>query len=164
MQLQEALAGMPLTYTHICYLTNDMEKSIDALTAMGVKDLKKVEFALGVYVMANLPDGYAAPDAAEAGVLRVEIIEPNANGSFYREHLDRFGQGLHHIGVLVPDFDRYLDAFTTAGCQMLFDMRPKMTKTGDTPASEGAAAAGNYKMCYLDCAAIGFPTIELVGT
>ena len=164
MQLQEVLAGMTLKYTHVCYLTEDIDKSIDALAAMGNKDLKKVDFAYGTYVMAELPDGYAAPDAEVVGVLRVEIIEPNSEGSFYREHLDRFGHGLHHIGVLVPDFDRYLDAFTTAGCQMLLDMRPKASQAGEPPASEGAAAAGNFKLCYLDCSAIGFPTIELVGT
>ena len=164
MQLQKALAGMTLKYTHVCYLTEDIDKSIDALTAIGNRDLKKVDFAYGTYVMAELLDGYAAPDAGVVGALRVEIIEPKGDGNFYREHLDRFGPGLHHIGVLVPDFDRYLEAFTAAGCQMLLDMRPKASEAQDPPASEGAAAAGNFKLCYLDCAAIGFPTLELVGT
>jgi catechol 2,3-dioxygenase-like lactoylglutathione lyase family enzyme len=164
MQLQEALAGMPLTYTHVCYLTNDLDKSMATLAAMGVKDMKKVEFALGAYVMADLPDGFASPGATEVGTLRIEIIEPKSDSNFYREHLDRFGQGLHHVGVLVPDFDSYLEAFMSAGCEVLLDMRPKIVQTDDAPASEGAAAAGNFKMCYLDCGAIGFPTIELAGT
>ncbi len=37
------------------------------------------------------------------GNLTVELVEPLDSAGPHRAHLDRFGQGLHHIGFAVPD-------------------------------------------------------------
>ena len=42
---------------------------------------------------------------AHAGQTMVELIQPLAGPNLYDEHLERKGEGLHHIGVFVPSFD-----------------------------------------------------------
>src|SRR5437660_1177459 len=42
---------------------------------------------------------------AHAGQTMVELIQPLAGPNVYDEHLERKGEGLHHIGVFVPSFD-----------------------------------------------------------
>lgn len=42
---------------------------------------------------------------AQVGPLVVELIQPLSGDTIYVEHLDRKGEGLHHVGVFVPSFD-----------------------------------------------------------
>src|SRR5438105_10186171 len=42
---------------------------------------------------------------AHAGETMVELIQPLEGPNVYDEHLERKGEGLHHIGVFVPSFD-----------------------------------------------------------
>jgi methylmalonyl-CoA/ethylmalonyl-CoA epimerase len=43
---------------------------------------------------------------AQVGAMMVELIQPLSGNNIYVEHLDRKGEGLHHVGVFVPSFDR----------------------------------------------------------
>lgn len=43
---------------------------------------------------------------AQVGAMVVELIQPLSDHNIYVEHLDRKGEGLHHVGVFVPSFDR----------------------------------------------------------
>jgi methylmalonyl-CoA/ethylmalonyl-CoA epimerase len=42
---------------------------------------------------------------AQVGPLMIELIQPLSGDTIYVEHLDRKGEGLHHVGVFVPSFD-----------------------------------------------------------
>jgi hypothetical protein len=42
---------------------------------------------------------------AQAGPLMMELIQPLSGETIYAEHLERKGEGLHHVGVFVPSFD-----------------------------------------------------------
>ena len=50
--------------------------------------------------------------AAQIGNMQWELIQPLSGRSTYREFLDEKGEGLHHVAVLVDDFDR-----TVAACR-----------------------------------------------
>jgi methylmalonyl-CoA/ethylmalonyl-CoA epimerase len=43
---------------------------------------------------------------AQAGALLFEIIQPLSGETIFNEHLERRGEGLHHIGVFVPSYDQ----------------------------------------------------------
>lgn len=43
---------------------------------------------------------------AYAGSTMIELIQPLSGNNVYVEHLDRKGEGLHHVGVFVPSFDQ----------------------------------------------------------
>jgi methylmalonyl-CoA/ethylmalonyl-CoA epimerase len=40
---------------------------------------------------------------AWSGELQLELVQPLTGPSIFTEHLDRHGEGVHHIGVIVPD-------------------------------------------------------------
>src|SRR5216684_3468106 len=42
---------------------------------------------------------------AQVGEIMLELIQPLSGESIYVEHLERKGEGLHHLGVFVPSFD-----------------------------------------------------------
>ena len=144
MQLP-TLEGQPVTCSHVCYLTPDLDQTIATFAAVGAKGLERVEFSLGVYAFAELP---ASPetDIAGSGIM-VELIEPTVEGTLFSDHLARHGPGLHHIGLTVHEFDRALEGFVASGCVITLEHR--------TP---------DFSMCYLDCTAIGFPAIEMLAT
>lgn len=49
------------------------------------------------------------------GQLQLELIEPDASPSVWREHLDARGQSVHHIAFSVGDSDRAVDYFEERG-------------------------------------------------
>lgn len=40
---------------------------------------------------------------AWSGELQVELVQPVSGPSIFAEHLERHGEGMHHVGVVVPD-------------------------------------------------------------
>ncbi|MDT3439270.1 VOC family protein [Pseudofrankia sp. BMG5.37] len=140
------LGGIPITYTHVCYVTADLEQSIATFAALGAKVVERVEFSIGIYAMAQVPDGTTGVDGASSWIM-VELLMPTEEGNLYSDHLAKYGPGLHHLGVTVSDFDACLDALIAAGCVPMTEHR-----------------APNYDMCYLDCGAIGFPIIQMVAS
>ena len=88
-----------------------------------------------------------------SGKLMIELIEVKGGAeNIYTEHLERFGEGLHHLGVEVSDFDRRM--------QMVEDMGISVLQSG-TVVSKGGAIS---RMAYLDTAPLcGYP-IELMET
>lgn len=90
---------------------------------------------------------------AYSGKLMIELIEvKGGDDNIYTEHLAEHGEGLHHLGVEVTDFDTKM----------------KQVKALDIPViqhgtvkSKGGAIS---KMAYLDTtAALGYP-IEIMET
>lgn len=47
--------------------------------------------------------------------LRIELLQPLRDDTRLRAFLDRRGQGLHHVTMLVPDLDEAIDAIESAG-------------------------------------------------
>ena len=165
MQLPSELGAV--TYTHVCYLTDDLDQSLAAFAALGVKETERVEFGSGVYAIVELP-GFANYGSPTSGApMRIELLMPTSEGNVYSDHLARHGKGLHHIGILVPDFEQYLEAFTAAGCKVMVDARQPASSavngTREAKSKDGWMDRNpTYQMCYLDCSAIGFPTVEMV--
>jgi catechol 2,3-dioxygenase-like lactoylglutathione lyase family enzyme len=50
-----------------------------------------------------------------AGDLAVELIQHLSGRSIYREFLEEKGEGMHHLGFLVPDHERAVRDFAAAG-------------------------------------------------
>ena len=68
--------------------------------------------------------GLPAPDAAchmaffELGNIQLELIEPNAAQSTWREHLEKNGEGIHHLGYQVKDIYKSIDDMKNAGYEL----------------------------------------------
>lgn len=71
---------------------------------------------------------------------QIELIEPLAGPSIYREWLDERGAGLHHLGFLVGSIDHAISTMIAGGCGLLQSGR-------------GYGAAGDGGFAYFDTAA-----------
>ena len=86
--------------------------------------------------------GKTAPDAdckmaffnLESGI-QLELIEPNKAPSVWRDHLDKYGEGIHHIAFIVEDTEE-----TVAKC----------LKLGMVVEQEGNYGDNSGRYVYLD--------------
>jgi methylmalonyl-CoA/ethylmalonyl-CoA epimerase len=63
-----------------------------------------------------------------AGDSQIELIEHLSGRSIYKEFLDKHGQGLHHLGFIVPDYQKAVDDFATNGFPVI-----QSGRIGDNP-------------------------------
>ena len=68
--------------------------------------------------------GQPAPEAAsklaffELGNIQLELIEPNEAPSTWREHLEKHGEGMHHLGYQVKDIFKSMEDMKNAGYEL----------------------------------------------
>jgi catechol 2,3-dioxygenase-like lactoylglutathione lyase family enzyme len=54
-----------------------------------------------------------------AGAIQFELVHTQGDPNLYTEHLEKYGEGLHHIGFFVSDFQRKVNAYNQAGFETL---------------------------------------------
>jgi len=57
---------------------------------------------------------------AQSGSVQIELIQPLEGDNIYTEFLAAKGEGLHHLGFEVDDFDGQLAAFKSKGIEPVF--------------------------------------------
>ncbi len=77
---------------------------------------------------------------------QIELIEPLDGPSVFHEHLERHGEGLHHVGIYVPDAAA---AAAASGFAILQD-------------GHGFGADGSGAFVYLDTVAAHGTIVELI--
>lgn len=76
---------------------------------------------------------------AYSGGLQIELIEENSRkAAIYTDHLQKQGQGIHHLGFFITDIDAKLERVNQLGLQVLFEGRFK------------TAGGGAVRFVYLD--------------
>ena len=68
--------------------------------------------------------------------VQLELIEPNHEPSVWRDHLDRYGEGIHHIAFNVEDADQVISRLKT--------------EFGAVVEQEGNYGDGSGRYIYLD--------------
>lgn len=59
---------------------------------------------------------------AYSGGLQIELIEEKSQKAlFFKEHLEQFGQGIHHLAFFVPDIEAKLEAAKRLGLGAIFE-------------------------------------------
>ncbi|AEH51573.1 methylmalonyl-CoA epimerase [Pseudothermotoga thermarum DSM 5069] len=51
--------------------------------------------------------------------IEIELIQPNENPSTWREFLDKHGEGIHHVAILVKNMDEKLESLKKIGIGVL---------------------------------------------
>ncbi len=93
---------------------------------------------------------------AFAGNVQYEIIEhKGGDRSIYSDHLERHGEGLHHLGFYVNDFDRRLASCRQCGIGVL---QSGLLRSG------GDLGGSTTKYAYLDTTRTGGVILELIET
>jgi len=55
----------------------------------------------------------------QVGHLQLELIQPLSGDSIYTEHLERNGEGMHHVGVFVASLDDAISEATRQGYRVI---------------------------------------------
>jgi catechol 2,3-dioxygenase-like lactoylglutathione lyase family enzyme len=93
---------------------------------------------------------------AYAGKIQYEIIEhKGGDPTIYNEHLTKHGEGLHHLGFYVNDFDKRLSAYKERGIRVL---------QSGALTSGGIAGGSVTNYAYLDTTAVGGVILEIIET
>lgn len=87
------------------------------------------------------------------GSLQLELVQPTGDEeSIYTTHLEKHGEGMHHLGFFVPDMDAKLAAYAKLGIEPV--------QTCELFAKGGAVT----RCAYMDDTEANGITIELVET
>jgi methylmalonyl-CoA/ethylmalonyl-CoA epimerase len=93
---------------------------------------------------------------AFAGNIQYEVIETGrGDRSIYVDHLNKHGEGVHHLGFFVNDFDERLASCADCGINIL---QSGVLKSG------GGLGGSTTKYAYLDTRQTGGVTFELIET
>lgn len=93
---------------------------------------------------------------AFSGKIQLELIEPvSGNQSIYWEHLEKHGEGIHHLGFYVSDIEKRLDVLAASGIGVL---------QSGTIHSGGKSGGSVTDYVYLDTAGTGGVLLELIQT
>jgi methylmalonyl-CoA/ethylmalonyl-CoA epimerase len=110
-----------LEIEHICIVVKDLESAIERFQSL---------FGIGPFRVfdSHHPDGVVHGQKmhysgrvgfAQAGPAEIELIEPGQGESIWREFLEEKGEGVHHVGVFVPDIDKELARYEEKGIGIL---------------------------------------------
>jgi catechol 2,3-dioxygenase-like lactoylglutathione lyase family enzyme len=93
---------------------------------------------------------------AFSGPIQYELIQPKGpDRSFYQDHLDRHGEGIHHLGFYVSDMEKRLVAVKKLGIGIL---------QAGVIESKGKSGGSVTDYAYLDTTEIGGIVFELIRT
>lgn len=70
---------------------------------------------------------FSSGDASAPG--RIELLEATSDDSPIKKFIDKRGEGLHHLAVLVEDIERKLDELRQAGFRLI-DETPRVGAEG----------------------------------
>ena len=73
-----------------------------------------------------------------------------SRASIFADHLEQHGEGLHHVGVYVPDQPRAVAELTAAGCHAIQGAR-------------GFGATGDGAFAYFETDLPVCPIVEVIG-
>jgi len=85
------------------------------------------------------------------GDIELELIQPLEGKSLHTDFLQTCGEGLHHLGFNVPNYDEVFECFLQEGFKPL--MRAE---------SYVATYRGDLKACYFDTRQIGGIIFEII--
>jgi catechol 2,3-dioxygenase-like lactoylglutathione lyase family enzyme len=115
--VKDALAkGLFNKLHHISIVVADVEKAKNFYESIGIGPW--VDYPpMKEYVKINVPDEEGFYNlkikCAQIGPIQLQLIEPGAGESLYKDHLRKKGEGVYHIGFEVDDISA-TDAETEA--------------------------------------------------
>jgi catechol 2,3-dioxygenase-like lactoylglutathione lyase family enzyme len=127
----------------VAFVVRDLERAMAAWAALGVAPWRIYTFSSDRLRNMTIR-GRAEPHAmrlalCSVGPMTYELIEPLDGPSTYAEHLERCGEGLHHLGYYVDDIDAAVAAMAERGYAVL-------------QAGDGFGVDGDGAYAYFDTA------------
>ncbi len=120
---------MPAALHHTCFLVRDVEGTAQRLSdALGIGpwNIWTIEPAVCVVRGQDSPFTFRVA-LAEVGGGTVELVAPLSGRSVYDEHLEKHGEGFHHICFVYPSLEAVREA------------KAELRRQGREPIQEGGA-------------------------
>lgn len=91
---------------HISIVVRDIEESVKYYTSIGIGPF--VEYPpMREYNKINVPDEEGFYNlriaVARVGAVDLQLIQPGEGESLYKDHLEKKGEGVYHLGFVVDD-------------------------------------------------------------
>jgi hypothetical protein len=106
----EGILGRPLMISQIAVVCHDLQKTMEQYTTLlgwGPWNVYRHEPPrLHDTVVNGAPTEYTMLGAeTHVGDMGFELLQPLEGPSIYRDWLEQHGEGLHHVAVMLHDFD-----------------------------------------------------------
>ena len=102
-----------------------MTHMIDHL-GIAVKSLEQArkfyeQLGLAVVSQEVVPDEKVKVAMIRVGESRIELLEPTGPDSVIAKHLEKRGEGLHHVAIHVPDLAHAIETLKASGARFISD-------------------------------------------
>ena len=120
---REALTKGPFNKLHhISIVVRDAEKTQGFYESIGIGPW--VDYPpMKEYVKIDVPDEKGFYNlkikSAQLGLVQLQLIEPGDGESLYKDHLDKKGEGVYHIGFEVDDIRKTDSTIEALGLKVL---------------------------------------------
>jgi len=150
-KLREKLA-LPAV-SHIGVVVKDVNEAVEYYSSLfGIGPFTTYEFIPRKYWLRGEPC-YVKYNMGKAnwGDIVFELIQPLEGKSLHHEFLEAYGEGLHHLGFDIPNYDEVFDKFMESGFEPLMVCEAYLE-----------AYRGDIKGCYFDTQSVGGVIFEIV--
>jgi methylmalonyl-CoA/ethylmalonyl-CoA epimerase len=110
-----------LNFDHIGFIVRDLNKAVAHYEAIGFGPFARSTRKLTVIERRSVSQGEYKLDVmtAKIGNVNLEFIQPISGDSLWQDFLDKHGEGINHIGLLVKGFDKELAKAEKMGFKVL---------------------------------------------
>jgi catechol 2,3-dioxygenase-like lactoylglutathione lyase family enzyme len=96
------------TLHHLSLVVRDINAAVRFLESVGIGPFTEYP-PMAEYTRLNVPDQDAFFDTrircAQIGPVQLQLVQPGKGRSIYRDFLEKNGEGVFHLGFVVPDID-----------------------------------------------------------
>lgn len=149
--VRQTLGLPPLSQVGV--VVRDVQRSADLLqTMLGLGPFTVYEFTPDRQWLRGIPGSITLRQGkVMMGAIELELMQPLAGESLVHEHLEQFGEGLHHLGFNVRDYDAMHAHMETQG------FVPLMWAESFVP-----TYGGTVRACVFDTMAIAGFLVEVI--
>jgi len=94
---------------HISVVVRDIDAAVTFYESIGIGPFKSYP-PIKEYVKIDVPDkkGFynLTIKCAQIGAVELQLIQPGAGQSLYKDFLDKKGEGVYHLGFVVDDIEK----------------------------------------------------------
>ena len=96
------------TLHHLSLVVRDMDAAVRYLESLGMGPFTEYP-PMKEYTRLNVPDAEGFFDTrircAQIGPVQLQLVQPGQGRSIYKDFLETRGEGVFHLGFVVPDID-----------------------------------------------------------
>jgi catechol 2,3-dioxygenase-like lactoylglutathione lyase family enzyme len=96
------------TLHHLSLVVRDLDAAVRFLESVGIGPFTEYP-PMAEYTRLNVPDEEGFFDTrircAQIGPVQLQIVQPGKGQTIYKDFLEKNGEGVFHLGFVVPDID-----------------------------------------------------------